>query len=725
MQTSTAIYQGPVLASDNGISGANEKISPENSIIYADKDHQEWQCNEKVARRSLAGNIRDEQTSAPTLTDVPFASSDHKFSSAIYTDSQELRKSLEEDALRFIDQFVSVNDLPLSDKVEAGIAKGTNSPPTLTGKGVLTLMRRACSAAKAIKPGIFDWAEEETTKSNLVEELDEHCDIGLLGEPSEKDDETIMLETSDIVFNTQMAAEAMEALIYAEPANSRERHEVNENNIYSSPETDLSKKIKSKFCSYQEMAGSNSKVTQKESEKEKASNNSHGSTSGSFENQYRRRRKSTSLSSLKNRVICKESTTANSFCELPVTMKKNLNGRYSRVFGLQKETEAPQRESVECKSHEKDLRMSSGATKRLPSMSSPVNPKDPISSTKRKRNCKLESNASETKRKKCTEVQIPKKQGNRGKYSKLGTDVLAEVTNLTRTLHNNVSDLNGTTSALELDLWNYPKRKRTHRNVAHHSNEDCKPRSWFPVNGQEDRIKYPTQNQKTTKWMDGLEPLSKLKRQCSIRRRHSVSFSKHKSEESKPGSGNGESTIRNKKTAPMELDERMSARESCRIDGTNSISSVVYLEKCNLDAVMDDNKASETSKRHEDCKKLRKTILSKTSSIKELTRLGYNNSLPDFLPRQARRQNRETARVLLSQHLDSNIINQQKRVSFPNTPSLPKKTLQIFLSFGRFFWRVANAFFFFFGLCVCLSKDYCSIRIFCCILLLRCHTFHS
>lgn len=692
LQTSTAIYQGPVLASDYEIYGGNEKISPENSTIYADKDHQGWQSTEKMTRRTVAGNIQNEQASAPTscgklekVKDVPFSSSHHEFPSTKYTDSQELRESLEEDALRFVDQFVSVNDLPLSDKVEVGIARGTNSPPTLRGKGVLTLMRRACSDAKAIQPGLFDWAEEETTKSNLVRELDEHCDMGSLGEPSEKDENGTNIETFDISFNTQMAAEAMEALLYAEPTNSRERQGVDEENIYSSPETDLSKKIKSKFCSYQEMAGSNSEISQRESEKEEASNKSHGSTSGSFEHQHRRRRKSTSLSSLKNRIICKESSsTANSFCERPVIMKKNMNGRYSRLFGPQKETEAPQRhklkevlESVECKSHGKDLRMSSGASKRLSSMSSPEMPKDLILSIKRKRNRKLESNAPETKRKNCTEVHVPKKQVIRGKYSNLGTDVLAEVTNLKRSLHNNVSDLNGTTSALELNLWNYPKRKRTHRNVARHSNEGCKPCSWFPVNGQEDRIKYPTQNKKTTKWMDGLEPLSKLKKQRSTRRRHSVSFSKHRSEESSPGSGNRESTITNQKTAPMGLDERMSAGESCRIDGTNSISSVVYLENCNLDAVMDDNKASETSKSHEDCKKLRKTILSKPSSIKELTRLGYNNSLPDFLPRQSRRQNRETARVLFSQHLESNIISQQKRVSFVKPPSLPQKNTAV------------------------------------------------
>lgn len=86
-------------------------------------------------------------------------------------------------------------------------------------------------------------------------------------------------------------------------------------------------------------------------------------------------------------------------------------------------------------------------------------------------------------------------------------------------------------------------------------------------------------------------------------------------------------------------------------------------------------KADLLSKRHS-AKRKRVSLnpLSRSPLVKELTRLGYTDSLPDFLPKDSRRRRAmEKVCVLFSQNLDTSTLKQQKKVN-----SATQSTAQLF-----------------------------------------------
>ncbi|XAR58489.1 hypothetical protein NMG60_11013897 [Bertholletia excelsa] len=183
-------------------------------------------------------------------------------------ESQEPGDSSQEEALGFVDHYLSFNNMNLSDK-EDSAPTNTNrqkSPPTFSAKGPQILARRAVLASSFSKLGTFEWDDNQSDnrgkdflkrRKDLISNGEGHEPISVTGslvsrnicvrEPEmefvNEFDDMLNAETSgqqleadgierdvedndipDVGFNTQMAAEVMEALCYAPIPNSNICH---------------------------------------------------------------------------------------------------------------------------------------------------------------------------------------------------------------------------------------------------------------------------------------------------------------------------------------------------------------------------------------------------------------------------------------------------------------------------------------------------------------------
>ncbi|KAL3531410.1 hypothetical protein ACH5RR_010732 [Cinchona calisaya] len=606
------------------------------------------------------------------------------------TYSQELGEPSHVDALDFVDQFLSVNNLNLPEKFESGrAADRINSPPSFTAKGARTLATRKTLAAKGRESGIYDWDEKKTTERNFSDKmLDEEFDVGSLEQPSENDEcETNGQDVFDFGLDTQMAAEAMEALIHATlPPNSRSKcNQGAPKNKVCNPSDDASKDIKSKDCADTERAGSVSQIYRKQTKNMKSSfSNLNGNAFCPFGKNSENLKEYSSPSSIKTSVIRTEPLAAKYSNYIhSLTKKKSMHGSNCRVVSQRKEDGISERDNLKgvgynlspskfVKSNQdgedmlvKEIRKSPYIAKGKACQTSVSleRSKEPTSRFERKTSTNLEFYVPKKRRKKSSvHVEVCKTFERKPLIS--GFDASAEATNVKRTQQRrNISGLSGTSSFLKLDPWCYPKRKRTRKGVPHRSNGSSDSSALFRLADDENENKIPIENRKSIKRMEGPLVCSQIEFQSFPERRPSVNLSNCRIlDQSLPGVFKCESSIISEQMVPADLNRSKPSKQSGKSDIMDPSSSGYHSESIELDAVSADTKTSRTSKSDQECKIPGKKICSRPSLMKELTRLGYNESLPNFLPRELRRCRSTDVSVLFSQHLESNTLNQQKKI---------------------------------------------------------------
>lgn len=188
------------------------------------------------------------------------------------------------------------------------------------------------------------------------------------------------------------------------------------------------------------------------------------------------------------------------------------------------------------------------------------------------------------------------------------------------------------TCSLELGLWNHPKRKRTRRNARSNS---CRATLIYTpfalVDGKDSPSNYD----------EGPENSNNMKGKSQ-----SLLYSDLPQLSS---NNNSDSCL-------LEL-------QPSKVDGTDPTLSV---SECTAPSNSTTGiKGSSKHVSHDYHKKPCNKNLPKSSLLKELIGLGVPESMPDFAWKDLRRRrNMAYVRVLFSQHLDDDIIKQQKKVEF-------------------------------------------------------------
>ncbi len=195
-------------------------------------------------------------------------SCDYNFARLNYIDSQEPGESSEANALKFVDHFLSSNNVDLSPCVGHGKTFREKSPPVSSAKGPQSLAKRILLRTPIVKTGAFEWTDSDhhegggefvstcadsstascsskeinrtvqVIDNSPVKELDDQLDARLTGQQLEASDMgRDTFDMFDIGFNTQVAAEAMEALAYGHPASCSygDAYQCPENNLDHSP----------------------------------------------------------------------------------------------------------------------------------------------------------------------------------------------------------------------------------------------------------------------------------------------------------------------------------------------------------------------------------------------------------------------------------------------------------------------------------------------------------
>ncbi|CAI9300528.1 unnamed protein product [Lactuca saligna] len=162
------------------------------------------------------------------LVNLNASSNNFEDENAVVDESQEPGESAEADALKFVDHFLSVSAVNSSPEVKILKYDGPRSPFSSCAKGSQKLAMKTSFMTK-IGFSTFDWDSdkpdhgggfflEKKTEPDIQRDkhLSERCKSKQLprNDSNERDEPPDMF---DVGFNTQMAAEAMEALLYATP----------------------------------------------------------------------------------------------------------------------------------------------------------------------------------------------------------------------------------------------------------------------------------------------------------------------------------------------------------------------------------------------------------------------------------------------------------------------------------------------------------------------------
>ncbi|GMY16516.1 pax-interacting protein 1 [Fagus crenata] len=128
----------------------------EEMALAASNDSNQEQCR--------AGNkgtsIKFESTDwGKDLSHLP--SCDYNFARLNYIDSQEPGESSEANALKFVDHFLSSNNVDLSPCVGHGKTFREKSPPVSSAKGPQSLAKRILLRTPIVKTGAFEWTDSD------------------------------------------------------------------------------------------------------------------------------------------------------------------------------------------------------------------------------------------------------------------------------------------------------------------------------------------------------------------------------------------------------------------------------------------------------------------------------------------------------------------------------------------------------------------------------------
>ncbi|CAI9107997.1 OLC1v1007505C3 [Oldenlandia corymbosa var. corymbosa] len=508
-------------ASNIGIHSLDEKIRhSENKIC--NKDDGSLECNEKMRRHFAVDSDADRFASSHCETkhgenDVPRQICLNEF--GLGSDSEEPKEPYHMNALDFVDHFLSVNNLNIlenqkSDGQRGGIEK---SPPEFSVKGVQSLAKRAYLAAKPRDITIFDWDEKETTECNVVKvSNEEELHVKSLQQSPEKDgsDTQIIADTCDFGYDTQVAAEAMEALMYAPLPNISVLHtqEFPRDEVGNLSEV----APKSKKCTNFEMPGSVSLINQKQVENMSTKNFNKLNQDVScplkmhsgYKNEY------SSPLRPKNSATCREPLAANSLhYRKPMVVKKVLGGKNLRLISKQQVDENLEMENSEgagngCSSSKfthsqqhievmivQKFRKSSGGAKR--DRCKPLERISEVSTapsrcSKRSMNNDLELDVAKKRRMETSsDVNIHKTLERRNLNSI--SDESLGIMSSKRTQGRCNSGWLGTSTLLKLEPWCLKKKKRTRKGVPRLCKGSINSSTLLKVVDDEQIDKYPVE----------------------------------------------------------------------------------------------------------------------------------------------------------------------------------------------------------------------------------------
>ncbi|KAK0581087.1 hypothetical protein LWI29_009911 [Acer saccharum] len=639
----------------------------------------------------------------------------HEFAKLNYVDSQEPDQLSQDNALEFVDHFLSINNTDLSPGI--GVMKTVRDkfPPVSGAKGPQTLVKRLKSRTPISKTGIFEWADgdqhvkddviskrieasfqSETRCQKALHTAEETCGIKRVGKmnltnnsvkefnedlPAESlkhqlntvgiDRETA--EMYDIGFNTQIAAEAMEALSYGPSAGcvAFDVFQGSSNATENSPKSVIMGEAHPEHNLIQKSLGGiarKSKRGKRSARKYgKNSNNQKLDPCDSELATMTRVKRGKSL--ITGQCHQRNANVSSERSPPRLIVQRQIDG----TVGGNNDSENYMNSSisVECISLGKEQAgtrqsLAGGTSTRTNNQSD--NPaqrtEDGILRYRRKRS-RLAADPTRT-------------VSARGRWSELHYNSSAESRNSKLgEKEQNYQEVTATTSSLKMDIWSHPKRKRTLCKMQSHSNG---------ANNISGNQRTTEDNDRTTRYNRDMK-----KNAQSV----SGSPSQHSSENNVRKKfdktdleviiSNCESATMSKKISPGELDSLEAFMQSDKRDGIDCVLFGVeknhkfvgssykhvetpcsgYITTTNNTKSRGTNTLSSNNMSSKKYKQPSNKNLPKSSLLKELIRLGgVPESIPDFPWKDLRRRRDLTyVKVLFSQHLDDDVIKQQKRIS--------------------------------------------------------------
>ncbi|KAM7521529.1 hypothetical protein LguiA_011431 [Lonicera macranthoides] len=609
---------------------------------------------------------------------------DPKVTTLSYIESQEPGDPSQANALDFVDHYLSVIDVNLPQDFENRKATRMKSPPALSAKGPQSLARKTNLMTKFGESRSFDWDENQTddagvsifrkinelildckshvpslvsmpqatnnpsfqkeknlgeeckeklhnsneidemvqtakmkSDTNFVAELDKQFDLESSAHLLENDGIRMEApEIFDVGFDTQMAAEAMEALLYAPPPNTNASAlQGLETTLEDSP-----KGARKDFSSLDEMpesgfVGRQSNGTTRRSNK----------LNSSVQTLAKNKNKLNLDLPITKKVARRKPETGNYLNYRNRTdSKSSSHERSSEVIAQREEQGTPKRKNItevdEIISSSKSVKHNSLSKEPIRGHFSPIacRTRRHASAHSPKRAEYSECGAGERMNLDVMKVGVIKRKGNisstdefhmldvRKKCPRLGSKTSRQATNSEVNKHERTDPLAASIHS-KLDIWTFPKRKRTRPSLPHH-----------------------------LKVLSNLGGVNK----CDL-------------------------AVRSEEKACITSEKDKASSQSGKVDDVNSILSSDAVENIKLDVLSDMNaKSSPVHKDGEKCKQPFKKKHSKLPLTKELTRLGFADSLPDFTSKdQRRRRKMANVRVLFSQSLDADIMKQQRKIS--------------------------------------------------------------
>ncbi|XP_028102436.1 uncharacterized protein LOC114301670 [Camellia sinensis] len=475
----------------------------------------------------------------------------------------------------------------------------------------------------------------------------------------------------DVGFDTQMAAEAMEALFYAPPPNSNVdyAHQDTENSVEDSSKGSFSTRV----CSNSGVTARKMKQTNRPSKK------LSGKISSSFQRNTKNQKELDPELPEAKKVKRGKSLAENHFNSgNPTNAKKHSCGSSFKLIELGKEDKALESDNIK----EVDKKISSISvkhdslgegplqgkcmnfslithrTRRRSSIYLSKEKEDPINSPGQSMSGAMEVGVLKKRRKNDQNADMFRVLKVGGKRCKVGLHVSEEATNIkVNQQAQKELDVDPGDIHLKLDVWSYPRGKRKNRNVPCHSKgvtATCLPPTL--VEGEKGN-EYSIGSHKKTQ---GNSETNCFSLDVIRKPRSSVHACQKR-------------TLLVKKCDESFLRQSSYERSSADVVNCSSVVMVEKMTSIDPDRVKARNaKASLpkypspvnfTEKGDENCKQFCNKSLSRFPLMKELISLGIPGPLPQSASKYLRRRrDMASVRVLFSQNLDDDTIKQQKKI---------------------------------------------------------------
>ncbi|PIN26064.1 hypothetical protein CDL12_01200 [Handroanthus impetiginosus] len=591
-------------------------------------------------------------------------------------------------ALEFVDHYLSVTDLGSYKDVDSRKTIRIKSPPSLRSKGFQCLARRVNPGCTASKSMTFDWDEnqieskpwifgfecdkfrnlsvnQESDNVNLQKEISSVQSKEKLPQNtlSTKDSDTNSLNSTeiekvgsnsetriaydsmeldeqfnaglflDIGMDTQMAAEAMEALVQAPPMfDACSTHQVSDDTPLASSNT-LNEESKPNYVAKLEEAFAGWRCRQKRSKCVKISTVQD---------------KNISISAATRPAVAQLPVSENLITEKPMT-RKNLDSRNPEDMRISKcggateiTVQQPAYGFTERDSLKEFGKVHCSYGRRLKQTIEGIKP-----------------DSHPKRRKKISGHDDVRQIGAGGTCLKLNYDSSFRMRSDTEKREEN-SDLDVADKAIPmLNVWKFPKQKRSRQFAPHHSVKSGKQSS--PCTAVENNVeKYPIVNEEANNRVAKLLVYAR-QHKFPLEREQLGSSLKLAGDFSSP-SVNASAILDREVQASIEFDQAKPSMQCSKLDDGKPL---VVNTPGNMKSDIFSNGHSMTSQVFEVSDKSKQTFnhLSRSPLMKELMRLGHMQSLPDFLPKDSRRRRAmEKVCILFSQNLETSILKQQKKI---------------------------------------------------------------